>query len=47
MIGNARDIKAFIHKKTDKTDSKVIAKLTLKEKSSMILMGIISKKWKF
>ena len=30
IVGNARDIKAFTHKKTDKVDSEFIALLTLK-----------------
>ncbi|AKB38122.1 Mobile element protein [Methanosarcina siciliae C2J] len=29
IVGNARDMKAFTHKKTDKIDSEVIAKLAL------------------
>ena len=31
IIGNARDMKAFTHKKTDKIDSEVIAKLALND----------------
>ncbi len=29
IVGNARDMKAFTHKKTDKIDSEFIAKLAL------------------
>ena len=31
IVGNARDMKAFTHKKTDKIDSEVIAKLALNQ----------------
>ena len=31
IVGNARDMKAFTHKKTDKIDSEFIAKLALNE----------------